>query len=126
MNINDDVIKFQKYDKAAVSSDNEYCSKISKDVLKRGGSAADAAIAAVFCAGVFQFHSTGIGGGGFMLVYERAKKKFTGFDFRETVPSNVDLKEFENNKRKTKIGVFTFVFSSLIKSLLTETILGTS
>ena len=104
VNVNDDVARFEKYDKAAISTDNEFCSKVGKDILKKGGSAVDAGIAAIFCVGVFQYQSTGIGGGGFMLVYERGKKKFTGFDFRETVPSKIDLKEFEYDKRKTKKG----------------------
>ena len=105
MNINDDLTKFETYDKAAVSTDNEICSKFGKNILEKGGSAVDSGIAAIFCLGVTQFHSTGIGGGGFMLVYEKDKKKFTGFDFRETVPSKADLSEFENDKRKTKEGL---------------------
>ena len=107
MNVNDDVTKFSQFGKAAISTDNEFCSKVGKDILRKGGSAVDAGIAAIFCLGVFQFQSTGIGGGGFMLVYEKAKKKFTGLNFRETVPSKVDLKEFENDEKKTKKGMGT-------------------
>lgn len=87
-----------------MATDNELCSKTAKDILKKGGSAVDSAIAAIFCLGVTQFHSTGIGGGGFMLVYERKKKAFTGFDFRETVPSLADKTLYENDKKKTKEG----------------------
>lgn len=109
MNVNDNDVRFEEYDKAAISTDNKFCSEIGKDILKKDGSAVDAGIAAIFCVGVFHFQSTGIGGGGFMLVYERGKRKFTGFDFRESVPSKIDLKEFENDKRKTKKGELMIV-----------------
>ena len=105
MNVNDELTKYETYDKAAVATDNEICSKIAKDILVKGGSAVDSGIAAAFCLGVIQFHSTGIGGGGFILVYEREKKKFTGLDFRETVPSKVDLTELENDSKKIKQGL---------------------
>ena len=40
------------------------------DVLKENGSAVDAAIAALFCLGIHDVHSAGIGGGFHMVVYD--------------------------------------------------------
>ena len=57
------------YDKYAVATDTPLCSKIGTVTLKANGSAVDAAIAAMFCLGVVSMHSSGIGGGGVMLVY---------------------------------------------------------
>ena len=59
------------YKHAAVSSDHPLCSEIGKQILKKGGNAVDSAIAVQFCVEVVNSHSTGIGGGGFMLIYDK-------------------------------------------------------
>ncbi|XP_068678858.1 glutathione hydrolase 1 proenzyme-like [Montipora capricornis] len=81
------------YRHAAVASDNAECSKVGRNILKKGGSAIDAAIATTLCVGVINMHSTGIGGGGFMLVYDSHKRSAEMIDFRETAPekSGVDV-----------------------------------
>lgn len=58
-----------KYSKAAVAADNEICSEIGRNILLKGGNAVDSAIAALFCIGVMDTHSAGIGGGHFMTIY---------------------------------------------------------
>ena len=70
----------------AVASDSEVCSKIGADVIRDGGTAIDAAIATLICLGLIHPHSSGIGGGGYMLLYKRATKTATYLDFRETAP----------------------------------------
>ena len=46
------------------------CGSTCRDILKENGSSVDAAIAALFCLGVHDVHSAGIGGGLFMLIYD--------------------------------------------------------
>ncbi len=59
-------------------------------VLERGGSAVDAAIAVHSVLGLVEPQSSGLGGGAFMLVYDRASDKVTVYDGRETAPSAAD------------------------------------
>ena len=46
----------------------------------------DAAISSLLCVGVVNLHSTGIGGGGFMLYYEAASEETYALDYREVAP----------------------------------------
>ena len=56
-------------------------------VLARGGSAVDAAIAAQLVLGLVEPQSSGLGGGGFMLVHDAATGKLVAYDGRETAPA---------------------------------------
>ncbi len=55
-------------------------------VLERGGNAVDAAIAAAFAVAVAQPHSTGVGGGAFILIRLADGRAFA-IDARETAPA---------------------------------------
>jgi gamma-glutamyltranspeptidase/glutathione hydrolase len=56
------------------------------DVLKHGGNAVDAAVAAAGVLGVVEPYSCGIGGGGFMVI-RTPRGKVTTLDGRETAPA---------------------------------------
>ncbi|MBK9262724.1 MAG: gamma-glutamyltransferase [Polyangiaceae bacterium] len=72
--------------KYGVATENATASAIAMDVLARGGSAVDAAIAGALAIGVVHPVSSGIGGGGFAVVWDAKKKEVTVLDFRETAP----------------------------------------
>ncbi len=56
-------------------------------MLKRGGSAVDAAIAVQMVLALVEPQSSGIGGGAFLLYYQKNQKKVEAFDGRETAPA---------------------------------------
>ena len=93
------------YRHAAVASDATLCSEAGAEILKAGGSAVDAAIAAIFCLGVVNCHSTGLGGGGFMLVHQNDNPlKPTVIDFREEAPSAAYKEMYNENSNLSLAG----------------------
>lgn len=70
-----------------VVSANPYASKAGCEVLKKGGSAVDAAVAVQMVLGLVEPQSSGLGGGAFMLHYDAKTKKIETYDGRETAPA---------------------------------------
>ena len=74
---------------AVVSTARYEASKIGLDILKKGGNAIDAAVGVGFALGVCEPQSSGMGGGGFMII-RFAKTGETKFiDFREIAAKGV-------------------------------------
>ena len=65
---------------------NVQASEAGVAMLRRGGNAADAAVATSFAISVLRPQSTGIGGGGFLLLYLAKEGKTLAIDFRERAP----------------------------------------
>ena len=78
----------------AVASDSPGASLAGARVLGRGGNAIDAAAATALALGVLNPSSSGIGGGGFAVVWVAAEKKTYIFDFRETAPAALTPESF--------------------------------
>src|ERR671936_694989 len=57
------------------------------DVLARGGSAVDAAIAVQLVLGLVEPESSGIGGGAFLLHWSQREQRLRSYDGRETAPA---------------------------------------
>jgi gamma-glutamyltranspeptidase/glutathione hydrolase len=81
---------------AAVATENATSSKEALAVLARGGNAVDAAITAALVAGVTSPSSSGIGGGGFAIVWQAASRQASIVDFREVAPRGIDAAAFEH------------------------------
>jgi len=70
-----------------VAADARLASEAGASVLELGGNAADAAVATALSLGVVHPHSSGIGGGGFVLYFDAKTKAVTVLDFRERAPA---------------------------------------
>jgi gamma-glutamyltranspeptidase / glutathione hydrolase len=74
-------------------------------ILKKGGSAVDAAVAVAFAQAVTYPPAGNIGGGGFMMVHPGPGKEPTMFEYRETAPKSVNndtfVKETNHHTHKT-------------------------
>ncbi|KAM9344321.1 glutathione hydrolase 7 [Pholidichthys leucotaenia] len=79
----------QVFNQGAVVTDVAQCTSLGFDVLGKQGSSVDAAIAAVLCLGIVHPHTSGLGGGGVMLVHNIRKNETRVIDFRETAPSAI-------------------------------------
>lgn len=71
-------------------------------VMNQGGNIIDAFVAASFAISVERPHSTGIGGGGFLLYFEKASGKTYAFDFREIAPHRARANMYLTKKGETQ------------------------
>ena len=73
---------------------NPYATDAAVQMLEQGGHAVDAAIAAHAVLGLVEPESSGIGGGGFFVVYEQDNKRVRFLDGRETAPAGATADMF--------------------------------
>jgi len=89
------------YPHAAVACDHPAASEAGLAMLRQGGNAVDAAVAASFTLSVVRPYSCGIGGGGFMLIFIPSDDTGRGprtvaLNYRETAPAAVGSDYYEN------------------------------
>ncbi len=72
---------------AMVSAANPHAAEAAARILRRGGSAVDAAIAAQLVLGLVEPQSSGIGGGAFLVHWDAKRREVETYDGRETAPA---------------------------------------
>src|SRR2546428_13939702 len=72
--------------RGAVAAGHPLAAEAGASVLRRGGNAVRAGVAAAFALSVVEPVSSGLGGGGFALVYTARDRQVHVLDFREVGP----------------------------------------
>ena len=105
----------------AVATVDLDASKAAIEILRRGGNAVDAAVAAAATLGVTDPYSAGIGGGGFFVVYSARDRRVHTVDGRETAPQAMRADGFIDPARAEPIP-----FSEAVTSGLSVGVPGTA
>lgn len=90
--------------KYMVAAANPYASKAGLEILRAGGSAADAVIATQLVLNLVEPQSSGIGGGAFILHWDENGHKLTTYDGRETAPAAARPDRFLVNGARMPFG----------------------
>src|SRR5690242_18229505 len=72
---------------AAVVAANPLAVDAGAEILRKGGSAVDAAVAVQAMLGLVEPQSSGVGGGSFMMYYDAGTKTISALDGREKAPA---------------------------------------
>jgi gamma-glutamyltranspeptidase / glutathione hydrolase len=91
-----------------ISAAHPLASEAGRDVLREGGSAVDAAIAAQMVLNLVEPQSSGIGGGAFLTHFDAKNGDIDAYDGRETAPSAADDRLFLDDN-----GDPTFYFTAI-------------
>lgn len=83
-----------------VAAANPRAVQTGVDMLARGGSAVDAAIAVQMVLNLVEPQSSGIGGGAFMLHFDKAARTVQAYDGRETAPAAASANQFQDANGK--------------------------
>ncbi|HVT33630.1 MAG TPA: gamma-glutamyltransferase, partial [Rhodanobacteraceae bacterium] len=83
-----------------VATSHPLATQVGLDVLKKGGTAVDAAIAANAALGLMEPVSNGVGGDLFAIVWDAKTKKLYGYNGSGRSPKSLTLKYFQDNGYK--------------------------
>ena len=75
-----------------------------RDVLRKNGTAVDAAIATLVCNGVYSSQSMGIGGGFLMTIFSKKDNKIETLNARETAPGAATEDMYHGDEKLSEKG----------------------
>ena len=97
-------IKTQEYKQQAVGGPTQLSVNIGNKMLKNDCNAMDTILAMQVAIGLSEMHASGLGGGGYILYFDKKSGKIIAFDGRETAPKNATQQNVfgKNIKDETK------------------------
>lgn len=92
-----------------VAAADPRAAQVGVDILKKGGNAFDAAVATAFALFSVEPHASGMGGGGFAIVYVAKEDKTYIVDYRESAPAKALENFYVDLEAKTKVPAKTAI-----------------
>ena len=87
-----------------VVSQNIHATEAGYEILSKGGNAVDAAVAVGFALAVTLPRAGNLGGGGFMLIYDKEKNTVKTLDYRSAAPKSAKSEMFIDGSRVVRFG----------------------
>ena len=87
-----------------VVSQNIHATEVGYEILKKGGNAVDASVAVGFALAVTLPRAGNLGGGGFILIYDKGTDKISSIDYRSAAPKNATSEMYVDGDSVKRFG----------------------
>ena len=87
-----------------VVTQNKHATEVGYDILRKGGNAVDAAVAVGFALAVTLPRAGNLGGGGFVLIYDKESDAISAIDYRSAAPSSATSDLFLEKDKVIRFG----------------------